>query len=117
MSLQRTGRLAIPSAFTVPTGRAHWDVLMRARAIENAAYVIAAAQAGTHDDGRETWGHSLCVDPWGEVMLDMGPTGRRLEFADIDLARVDEVRARIAVIAHRRSMGVARRIEKSDGAP
>lgn len=62
----------IPSAFTVPTGRAHWEVLLRARAIENGAYVIAAAQVGTHADGRVTWGHSLIVSPWGEVLADLG---------------------------------------------
>ncbi|MEA3045922.1 MAG: deaminated glutathione amidase, partial [Sphingomonadales bacterium] len=63
---------SIPAAFTVPTGKAHWHVLMRARAIEAGAFVIAAAQAGRHEDGRTTYGHSLVVDPWGEVLLDMG---------------------------------------------
>lgn len=62
----------IPSAFTVPTGRAHWEVLLRARAIENGAFVIAAAQVGNHADGRVTWGHSLVVSPWGEVLADLG---------------------------------------------
>ncbi|MEM9249753.1 MAG: carbon-nitrogen hydrolase family protein [Pseudomonadota bacterium] len=64
--------LLIPSAFTVPTGRAHWEVLLRARAIENGAYVIAAAQVGDHADGRVTWGHSIIVSPWGEVLADLG---------------------------------------------
>ena len=63
---------SIPAAFTVPTGEAHWHVLMRARAIEAAAFVIAAAQVGRHEDGRVTYGHSLVVDPWGKVLLDMG---------------------------------------------
>src|SRR3546814_8002014 len=68
--------IAIPAAFTVPTGRDHWHVLMRARAIEASAFVIAAAQVGEHDDGRSTYGHSLVVDPWGEVLIDMGDRKR-----------------------------------------
>ena len=93
--------LAIPAAFTRPTGAAHWHVLMRARAIEAGAFVVAAAQTGTHADGRTTFGHSLVVDPWGEVLLDMGEAPG-LGVADIDLARVAEVGARIPVRAHRR---------------
>ena len=93
--------ISIPAAFTVPTGKAHWHVLMRARAIESAAFVIAAAQCGHHADGRDTFGHSLVVDPWGEVLLDMGET-LGVGFADIDPARLDEVRKRIPVIRHRR---------------
>lgn len=93
--------LAIPSAFTVTTGSAHWHVLMRARAIENAAWVIAAAQAGHHEDGRHTFGHSLVVNPWGEVILDMGDKCG-VSFAEIDVISVNDVRARIPVIAHRR---------------
>jgi predicted amidohydrolase len=93
--------LAIPAAFTQPTGAAHWHVMMRARAIEAACYVVAAAQSGVHADGRTTFGHSLVVDPWGEVLLDMGK-GAGLGFADIDPARVADVRARIPVLAHRR---------------
>ncbi len=95
--------LGIPAAFTVPTGKAHWHVLMRARAIESAAWVIAAAQTGTHQDGRATYGHSLVVDPWGEVVLDMGE-GEALGFAEIDPARVADVRSRIPVLAHRRAI-------------
>jgi predicted amidohydrolase len=67
----------IPSAFTVPTGRAHWEVLIRARAIETGAFVLAAAQSGTHADGRETWGHALAVDPWGAVLADLDTRGAR----------------------------------------
>jgi predicted amidohydrolase len=93
--------IAIPAAFTVPTGQAHWHVLMRARAIEAGVFVIAAAQAGRHEDGRETYGHSLVVGPWGEVLLDMGPEPG-LAFAEIDLAEVESVRARVPAIAHRR---------------
>ena len=93
---------SIPAAFTVPTGEAHWHVLMRARAIEAGAFVIAAAQAGTHEDGRATYGHSLVVDPWGKVLLDMGGEAPALGFAEIDLAAVEEVRARLPAIWHRR---------------
>jgi predicted amidohydrolase len=93
--------LTVPAAFTRPTGAAHWHVLLRARAIESAAFVIAAAQSGRHADGRETYGHALAVDPWGEIMCDMGEAVG-LAFVDVDLARVDEVRQRIPVIAHRR---------------
>jgi deaminated glutathione amidase len=94
---------AIPAAFTVPTGVAHWHVMLRARAIESAAFVIAAAQCGHHADGRDTFGHSLVIDPWGEVVLDMGE-GEGLGFADIDLARVDAVRAQIPVHLNRRDI-------------
>jgi len=95
--------IAVPAAFTVPTGRAHWQVLMRARAIEAELFIVAAAQAGHHEDGRDTYGHSLVADPWGEVSLEMdGAPG--LGFADIDLARIVEVRARIPVHQHRREI-------------
>jgi deaminated glutathione amidase len=92
--------LAVPAAFTVPTGKAHWHILLRARAIENAAFVIAAAQCGRHEDGRETYGHSVVIDPWGTLLLDREGVG--LGYADIDLERVADVRARIPVLAHRR---------------
>lgn len=93
--------ISVPAAFTVPTGRAHWEVLLRARAIEASAFVIAAAQSGRHADGRETYGHSLVVDPWGEILLDMGDR-EGVGFADIELSRVDEVRRRLPSLAHRR---------------
>ena len=93
--------IAVPAAFTVPTGNAHWQVLMRARAIEAELFIVAAAQAGRHEDGRETYGHSLVVDPWGELVLEMaGEPG--LAFADIELGRIADVRARIPVHQHRR---------------
>jgi len=93
--------ISVPAAFTVPTGRAHWHVLLRARAIEAGIYVVAAAQVGHHEDGRNTYGHSLVVDPWGEVLLDMGEeTG--VGFADIDLKRISDVRSRIPALNHRR---------------
>ncbi len=94
--------LAIPAAFTVPTGEAHWHVLMRARAIEAGVFVIAAAQVGRHEDGRVTYGHSLVVDPWGKVLLDMGGEEPGLGFAEIDPAQVDEVRSRLPALLHRR---------------
>ena len=95
--------LAVPAAFTVPTGKAHWHVLLRARAIEAGVFVIAAAQVGMHEDGRETFGHSLAIDPWGEVLLDMGSeTG--IGFVDIDIAQVDTVRSRVPAISHRREI-------------
>lgn len=94
--------IALPASFTVPTGRAHWHVMLRARAIEASAYVIAAAQVGQHEDGRTTYGHSLVVDPWGEVLLDLGAEAPGLGFADIDLARVAEVRAQVPSLANRR---------------
>jgi predicted amidohydrolase len=93
--------IAVPAAFTVPTGKAHWHVLLRARAIEAGLFVVAAAQFGHHEDGRNTFGHSLVVDPWGEILLDMGEqTG--LGFADIDLKRISDVRSRIPALNHRR---------------
>jgi predicted amidohydrolase len=93
--------LAVPAAFTVPTGRAHWHVLMRARAIEAGVFVVAAAQSGLHEDGRETFGHSLVVGPWGEVLLDMGE-GTGIGFADVDPGEIEAVRSRLPAIAHRR---------------
>ncbi len=98
--------VAVPAAFTVPTGRAHWQVLLRARAIEAGAFVVAAAQSGRHADGRETYGHSLVVSPWGEVLLDMGE-GTGVGFADIELSRVADVRRRIPSLSHRRPIAEA----------
>lgn len=96
--------IAVPAAFTRPTGAAHWHVLLRARAIEAQAFVIAAAQVGRHEDGRETYGHSLVVDPWGEVLLDMGGEAAGLALCDIDLGRVAEVRAQVPALANRREI-------------
>ena len=95
--------IIVPAAFTVPTGTAHWHILLRARAIEAGLFVIAAAQGGRHEDGRATFGHSLVIDPWGEVLLDMGDSDApRLAFAEIDLSRIAEVRGRVPALAHRR---------------
>jgi predicted amidohydrolase len=95
--------LAVPAAFTVPTGAAHWHVLLRARAIEAGVFVVAAAQAGRHEDGRETYGHSLVVGPWGEILLDMGER-LGVGYADIDLQTVSEVRGRVPALRHRRQI-------------
>ena len=93
--------LVVPAAFTVPTGKAHWHVLLRARAIETGSYVIAAAQGGTHDSGRETWGHSKVVDPWGKVIAEAGVDPEYLLF-EIDPAESAAARARIPALVHAR---------------
>lgn len=96
--------IAIPAAFTVPTGKAHWHILQRARAIEASAFVISAAQVGEHEDGRRTFGHSLVVDPWGEVLLDMGGQEAGLGFAEIDPDRIAKVRRELPSLANRREI-------------
>ena len=93
--------LSVPSAFTYTTGRAHWELLLRARAVENQCFVIAPAQGGLHDNGRRTWGHSMIVDPWGEV-LAMRPEGEGVVVAEIDPARIAAVRRQLPALAHRR---------------
>jgi predicted amidohydrolase len=95
----------VPSAFTVPTGQAHWHVLLRARAIETGSFVLAAAQGGRHESGRETYGHSLIVSPWGEVLAEAG-TEPGIVIADIDLVQADLARARIPALVHDRSMSL-----------
>lgn len=103
--------LAAPSAFTKKTGEAHWHTLLRARAIENGAYVFAAAQGGTHESGRVTYGHSLIVDPWGEVLAEAG-TEPGVILAQIDPARVASVRKSIPSLQHGRRFGI---VEPHDG--
>ncbi len=100
----RCDLIAIPAAFTVPTGAAHWHILQRARAIEASAYVVSAAQVGQHEDGRATYGHSLVVDPWGELVLDMGGERAGLAFAEIAPQRIAEVRAQLPSLANRREI-------------
>lgn len=95
--------ITLPSAFTVPTGEAHWHVLLRARAIESATFVIAAAQCGVHEDGRQTYGHSLVVDPWGTILCDMG-SAPGLAYVDLDLDALNQVRKQIPVHANRRTI-------------
>lgn len=96
--------IAVPAAFTVPTGRAHWHVLLRARAIESSAYIVAAAQTGDHEDGRSTFGHSLVVDPWGEIILDLGTEPNELGFAEISKERIRAVRSQVPSLANRRKI-------------
>jgi predicted amidohydrolase len=93
--------IAVPAAFTRPTGRAHWHVLLRARAVETGCFIIAAAQTGVHADGRATFGHSLVVAPWGEVLLDMGEDPGEA-VCDLDLAQVAEARSRVPSLGHGR---------------
>jgi predicted amidohydrolase len=95
--------ITLPSAFTVPTGEAHWHTLLRARAIESAAFVIAAAQCGVHEDGRQTYGHSLVVDPWGTILLDMGSLPG-LAYVDLDLDTIKRARTQIPVHVNRRNI-------------
>ena len=91
----------VPSAFTVPTGSAHWQTLLRSRAIENQAYVIAPAQGGRHAGERRTYGHSMIVDPWGEVLAEQAE-GEAVLLAELDSARIAEVRAALPANANRR---------------
>lgn len=93
--------LTIPAAFTVPTGEAHWHVLQRARAIETGCFVIAPAQGGNHENNRHTFGHSLIIDPWGQILAE-GGTDPGIIWADIDPARVTEARTRVPALRHDR---------------
>lgn len=93
--------LSVPSAFTVPTGRAHWEVLLRARAIENQCFVIAPAQVGEHENGRRTYGDSIVIGPWGDVLARL-PEGEGICCADIDPAVLEKIRERLPALSHRR---------------
>ena len=92
--------LTIPAAFTRPSGAAHWHVLQRARAIETGCFVLASAQIGTHDDGRRTYGHSLIINPWGEVLADAGTMEEGFVIAEIDLSQVASARRKIRNLQH-----------------
>jgi nitrilase len=92
--------VSVPAAFTHTTGLAHWELLLRARAVENQCYVIAAAQGGLHENGRRTFGHSMVVDPWGQV-LNVLPEGEGVVLADVDLAHLASVRMQLPALAHR----------------
>jgi deaminated glutathione amidase len=92
--------IVVPSAFTYTTGQAHWELLLRARAVENQCYVLAAAQGGTHATGRRTWGHSMLVDPWGEVKAVL-PEGEGVVCGIVDTDRIAEVRASLPALSHR----------------
>jgi deaminated glutathione amidase len=103
---ERCDVIAIPAAFTRPTGAAHWHVMQRARAIEASAFVVSAAQVGLHQDGRETYGHSLAIDPWGEVLLDMGGDQAGLAFAELDPARIGAVRAQLPSLSNKQPIAL-----------
>jgi predicted amidohydrolase len=102
LQAQGAEAFSIPAAFTVPTGEAHWDVLMRARAVENLCYVLAPAQVGRHASGRETYGNSLIVDPWGNVLARVAEGSSGIACASIDLAAQREIRERFPALTHRR---------------
>lgn len=93
--------LAIPAAFTVPTGEAHWEVLLRARAIETGSFVVAAAQTGEHEGGRKTWGHSMIIDPWGKILAQAG-SEVGIIYADMDMEDVSKARNSIPALKHDR---------------
>jgi len=101
LALRGAELLLVPSAFTVYTGAAHWEVLLRARAVENGCFVVAPAQVGEHLPGRDCWGHSMVVDPWGVVLAELAE-GVGICVADLDLGRLAEVRAQIPPLANRR---------------
>jgi len=106
-ALARAGAvmIAVPAAFTVPTGEAHWETLLRARAIETGSYVLAPAQAGTHEDGRNTWGRSTVVAPWGEVIARLDHDEPGVLFATLDLDAVTRARAAVPQLSHDREFG------------
>jgi len=93
--------ILVPSAFTHTTGQAHWELLLRARAIENQCYVLAPAQGGLHENGRRTWGHSMLVDPWGKV-VDCRPEGAGVVIGEVDSQRLTDVRQQLPALSHRR---------------
>ena len=101
LSMPPCDLICVPSSFTYTTGSAHWELLLRARAVESQAYVIAPAQGGTHENGRRTWGHSMVVDPWGEV-LGVRDEDEGVVIADIDPARIASVRSQLPALGHRR---------------
>ncbi|QHI98777.1 carbon-nitrogen hydrolase family protein [Xylophilus rhododendri] len=94
--------LLVPSAFTHVTGQAHWELLLRARAVENLAFVAAAAQGGVHANGRRTWGHSMLIGPWGGLLAERGEDGAGVASAELDIAELAAVRGRLPALAHRR---------------
>ena len=98
--------LTVPAAFTKQTGEAHWEILLRARAIENGAFLVAAAQAGVHEDGRETFGHSMIIDPWGNVLAIAGGAGEEIIFADIDPDAVASARGKIPNLKNARDFNL-----------
>ncbi len=107
--------MSIPAAFTRQTGEAHWEILLRARAIENGMFVIAAAQAGIHEDGRETFGHSMIIDPWGRVLASAGGTGEGIVLADIDVSAVAAARGKIPNLKNGRPFSLEDRPHSTPG--
>ena len=105
-AISKTGPGLSPAAFTVPTGQAHWHVLLRARAIENGCFVFAPAQWGEHTGGRETYGHSLIVDPWGRVVADAGNAEPGIVYAEIDTAASAAARKKIPNLRNARDFSV-----------
>ncbi|WP_374275357.1 carbon-nitrogen hydrolase family protein [Brevundimonas sp.] len=103
-ALARAGArmIAVPAAFTRPTGEAHWEVLLRARAIETGCFILAPAQGGTHEDGRKTWGRSMVVDPWGAVIAGVDHDDPCVLFADLDMSAVDRARQAVPALSHDR---------------
>ena len=104
LSVLGTDVLVVPAAFTVPTGEVHWRPLLQARAIESLAYVVAAAQSGEHPGGRKTYGHSMIVGPWGEILGELQAAGPGVLIADLDMIRLKQLREQFPVIDHRREL-------------
>ena len=104
VALARRGcdAILVPSAFTIPTGEAHWHLLLRARAVESQSYILAAAQSGAHNEKRRSYGHALAVDPWGTVVGDAGDAAPAMVTVDIDLDKVRSIREKMPIQAHRR---------------
>lgn len=107
--------LTVPAAFTRQTGEAHWEVLLRARAIENGAFLIAAAQGGVHEDGRETYGHSMIIDPWGKILARAGASGEAVLVADIDIDAVKATRGKIPNLKNGRDFSLDRVLGTAGG--
>ncbi|MDB5473953.1 MAG: carbon-nitrogen hydrolase family protein [Devosia sp.] len=103
--------IAVPAAFTVPTGQAHWHVLLRARAIETGSYVIAAAQGGQHENGRATYGHSIIIDPWGRILGELDHDAPGVLVADIAADQVRDARGRIPALANARNFAVPQQLQ------
>lgn len=99
--------ISVPAAFTVPTGQAHWEVLLRARAIETGCFVIAAAQGGAHENGRMTYGHSMIIDPWGKIVAQIEGDETGVLVTEIDLAAVTEARGRVPALANSRPFSLS----------
>ncbi len=104
LARQNVTMIAVPAAFTVPTGKAHWDVMLRARAIETGAFVLAPAQGGTHEDGRSTWGHSMVIGPWGEIVAELDHDRPAVLRAKLDFAEVERARQALPQLRHDRDL-------------